>query len=281
MQARSLRPERGIKYVGAPLHAFSVGPVGSFKVAATVIQTDSTWNSLNLPASNRSWIVRCSSCHITSGSSHLLLHPHRDILRRGRSFTPWAIRRRIDRIIKTANRRLTDKSPRDNRGSPQRERAHEEDAGQPQSLLTRPVLTSGSVANYASLALLNTAAGALMSLLWSTPIVLSGLSLTSAYGCASALPVHVLSTPRRAFWPVARRRLPRYTSFDNVLGAMAGRSSHCSSCRVWSLTRGSVCAVFMFSSSTAPKKLSLGATNDLAQTVVDPARGRLGACGFA
>ncbi|KAH9010556.1 hypothetical protein EDB84DRAFT_1583664 [Lactarius hengduanensis] len=52
-----------------------------------------------------------------------------------------------------------------------------------------------------------------MSLVWSTPIVLSGLGLTpasiglwlSAYGCASALPVPVLSTPRRVFWPGARR----------------------------------------------------------------------------
>ncbi|KAH8986567.1 hypothetical protein EDB86DRAFT_2832672 [Lactarius hatsudake] len=76
-----------------------------------------------------------------------------------------------------------------------------------------------------------------MSLLWSTPIVLSGLSLTltpiglwlSAYGYASVLSVHVLSTPRRAFW----------------LGA-----------------------VFMFISSTVPKKRSLGATDGLAQMVV-------------
>ncbi|KAH8989275.1 hypothetical protein EDB92DRAFT_1868958 [Lactarius akahatsu] len=61
------------------------------------------------------------------------------------------------------------------------------------ALLTRPVLAS--VANYASLALLDIAAGALMSLVWSTLIMLSGLGLTptpiglwlSAYGCASAL----------------------------------------------------------------------------------------------
>ncbi|KAH8986569.1 major facilitator superfamily domain-containing protein [Lactarius hatsudake] len=76
------------------------------------------------------------------------------------------------------------------------------------ALLTRPVLTS--VANYASLALLDIAAGALMALVWSTPIALGGLGLTpasiglwlSAYGCASAL-FQLAFFPRLVarFWP--------------------------------------------------------------------------------
>lgn len=80
----------------------------------------------------------------------------------------------------------------------------EEDAEQPQplrALQMRPVLTS--VANYTSLALLDIAAGALMPLVWSTPIALGGLGLApasidlwlSAYGCASAL-VQIAFFPR-------------------------------------------------------------------------------------
>ncbi|KAH8986565.1 hypothetical protein EDB86DRAFT_2779774, partial [Lactarius hatsudake] len=88
----------------------------------------------------------------------------------------------------------------DNRGRPQERSGSrievDADVEQPRPLrapLTRPVLTS--IANYASLALLDIAAVALMPLVWSTPIALGGLSFTpasvdlslSAYGCASAL----------------------------------------------------------------------------------------------
>ncbi|KAH9036946.1 hypothetical protein EDB85DRAFT_2288048 [Lactarius pseudohatsudake] len=102
---------------------------------------------------------------------------------------------------------LTDNRPADdNRGSPPERTGSRlgEDAEQPQPLLTRPVLTS--VANHTSLALLDTA-GALMSLVWSTPIVAqrtrpdSGTHWSVAIGVRlreRPLPVRVLSTPRRA-----------------------------------------------------------------------------------
>ncbi|KAH9166545.1 hypothetical protein EDB89DRAFT_210264 [Lactarius sanguifluus] len=137
----------------------------------------------------------------------------------------------------------------------------------PNTLLTRPALIS--VANYASLA--------------HPPITLGGLGLTptfiglwlSAYGCASAL-------FQFAFFPAssspARPHSPRSTSCSRLrtcwlvmavrLRPLCGRSSRCNSCRVPPLTWGSMCAVFMFLSSAAPNKQSLGATNGLAQTVV-------------
>ncbi|KAH9046408.1 MFS general substrate transporter [Lactarius deliciosus] len=188
---------------------------------------------------------------------------------------PSAIRRRID----SSSRRS-------------QERSGSRDAEQPQplrALLTRPVLTS--VANYASLALLYIAAVALMPLVWSTPIALGGLGLTtasiglslSAYGCASALlqlaffprlvarfgPGRVVVTSTAAF-AVFYILFP----FEN---ALARRGADVAAV-VWplialqllsrSVTDMGFGAVFMFLSSAAPNKRSLGSMNGLAQTVV-------------
>ncbi|KAH9056522.1 MFS general substrate transporter [Lactarius vividus] len=171
----------------------------------------------------------------------------------------------------------------------------EEPAKQPlplRSLLTRPVLTS--IANYGTLALLDIAASALIPLVWSTAIELGGLGLTpadiglwiSAYGCVSA-------TFQFAFFPhmVARFGPGRVVvaaavafgmfyalfPFENMLARGSGTASV-----VWPLTVLQLLAisvsdmgfssVFMFVSSAAPNKRSLGTLNGLAQTVVSAQR---------
>ncbi|KAH9166546.1 MFS general substrate transporter, partial [Lactarius sanguifluus] len=179
----------------------------------------------------------------------------------------------------------------DNRGRPQ-ERSGSRDAEQPRplrALLTRPVLTS--VANYASLALLDIAALALMPLVWSTPIALGGLGLTpasiglwlSVYGCASAL-FQLAFFPRLVARFVPGRVVVASTAtfaafyilfpFEN---ALARRGAEVTAV-VWplialqllsrSITDMGFGAVFIFLSSAPPNKRSLGATNGLAQTVV-------------
>ncbi|KAH9167299.1 MFS general substrate transporter [Lactarius sanguifluus] len=172
------------------------------------------------------------------------------------------------------------------------ERSGSRDAEQPRplrALLTRPVLTS--VANYASLALLDIAALALMPLVWSTPIALGGLGLTpasiglwlSVYGCASAL-FQLAFFPRLVARFVPGRVVVASTAtfaafyilfpFEN---ALARRGAEVTAV-VWplialqllsrSITDMGFGAVFIFLSSAPPNKRSLGATNGLAQTVV-------------
>ncbi|KAH9166541.1 major facilitator superfamily domain-containing protein [Lactarius sanguifluus] len=161
------------------------------------------------------------------------------------------------------------------------------------ALLTRPVLTS--VANYASLALLDIAAVALMPLVWSTPIALGGLGLTpasiglslSAYGCASAL-FQLAFFPRLVahFGPgrVVVTSIAAFAAFYILFpfeNALARRGADVTAV-VWplialqllsrSVTDMGFGAVFMFLSSAPPNKRSLGATNGLAQTVVSVQR---------
>ncbi|KAH9056524.1 MFS general substrate transporter [Lactarius vividus] len=171
----------------------------------------------------------------------------------------------------------------------------EEPAEQPlplRSLLTRPVFIS--IANYGTLALLDIAAFALIPLIWSTAIELGGLGLTpadiglwmTAYGCMGAV-------FQFAFFPyIATRFGPGrvvvasaiafgllYALFplENMLARGTGTASI-----VWplivlqlvaiSVTDMGFSSVFMFVSSAAPNKRSLGALNGLAQTVVSTQR---------
>ncbi|KAH9013716.1 MFS general substrate transporter [Lactarius hengduanensis] len=171
----------------------------------------------------------------------------------------------------------------------------EEPAEQPlplRSLLTRPVVIS--IANYGTLALLEIAALALMPLVWSTAIELGGLGLTpadiglwmSASGCVSAM-FQFAFFPRivARFGPgrivvatvVAFGLLYALFPFENMLARGTGTVGV-----VWPLIMLQLVAisvsdmgfssVFMFVSSAAPNKRSLGALNGLSQTVVSTLR---------
>lgn len=178
-------------------------------------------------------------------------------------------------------------------GTPQERTSsqHEEHAEQPlplRSLLTRPVVIS--IANYGTLALLEIAASALIPLVWSTAIELGGLGLTpasiglwmSAYGCVSAM-FQIAFFPRLVarFGPgrvvvataVAFGLLYALFPFENMLARGTGTATVVWPLIVLQLVSLSVSdlgfsSVFMFVSSAAPNKRSLGAMNGLAQTVV-------------
>ncbi|KAI9453846.1 MFS general substrate transporter [Lactarius psammicola] len=174
---------------------------------------------------------------------------------------------------------------------------HEEHTEQPlplRSLLTRPVVIS--IANYGTLALLEIAASALIPLVWSTAIEFGGLGLTpasiglwmSAYGCVSAV-FQFAFFPRivARFGPgrvvvataVSFGLLYALFPFENLL---ARGGSETATVVVWplivlqlvlmSITDMGFSSVFMFVSSAAPNKRSLGAMNGLAQMVVSTQR---------
>ncbi|KAH9036525.1 MFS general substrate transporter [Lactarius pseudohatsudake] len=118
------------------------------------------------------------------------------------------------------------------------------------ALLTRPVVVS--VANYGMIGMLDMTAGNFISLVWSTSVEFGGLSM----GPASIGVFQFVAFPRivRRFGP---RRVfiasiilfaPVYTllPFENLV----------------------LRAIFMYISSAAPNKRSLGATNGIAQTIV-------------
>jgi len=160
------------------------------------------------------------------------------------------------------------------------------------SLLTRPVVVS--IGNYGSLALLEIAASVLLPLVWSTAIDLGGLGLTpasiglwmSAYGCMSAVfqfaffPRVVASFgPGRIVFASAGAFGLIYAlfPFENMLARGTATVA-----AVWplivlqliykSVTDMGFSSVFMFVSSAAPNKRSLGAMNGIAQTVVSTQR---------
>ncbi|KAI9434840.1 MFS general substrate transporter, partial [Lactarius indigo] len=160
------------------------------------------------------------------------------------------------------------------------------------SLLTKPVVIS--IANYGTLALLEISASALIPLVWSTAVELGGLGLTpadiglwmSAYGCVSAL-FQFAFFPRvvASFGPgrvvvataVGFGMLYALFPFENMLARAAGTASVVWPLIVLQLVAISVSdmgfsSVFMFVSSAAPNKRSLGALNGLAQTVVSTQR---------
>ncbi|KAI0290680.1 MFS general substrate transporter [Russula brevipes] len=159
------------------------------------------------------------------------------------------------------------------------------------SLLTRPILTS--VANYAMLAILDIAALALIPLVWSTPIRLGGLGLSpmsiglwiSIYGALSAVFQYVLFPSVVAHFGTRRVIIVGVSMFALIYtlfpleNAMVRRStSRGTGAAVWplivlqllslSISDMGFSSVFIYISSAAPNKRSLGATNGLAQTVV-------------
>ncbi|KAH9036970.1 MFS general substrate transporter [Lactarius pseudohatsudake] len=168
----------------------------------------------------------------------------------------------------------------------------EEPAEQPlplRSLLTRPVVIS--IANYGTLALLDIAASALIPLVWSTAIELGGLGLTpadiglwmSAYGCVSAV-FQFAFFPRivARFGPgrvvvasvVAVGLLYALFPFENMLARGTGTATPLIVLQLVAISVSDMgfSSVFMFVSSAAPNKRSLGALNGLAQTVVSTQR---------
>ncbi|KAH9014381.1 MFS general substrate transporter [Lactarius pseudohatsudake] len=148
----------------------------------------------------------------------------------------------------------------------------EEPAEQPlplRSLLTRPVVIS--ITNYGTLALLEIAASALIPLIGSTAIEFGGLGLTPA-DIGLWIPSHVVVAIAVAFGLL----YPLFP-FDNMLARGRGTASVVWPLIVLQLVAISVSdmgfsSVFMFISSAAPNKQSLGALNGLAQTVVSTQR---------
>ncbi|KAH9036963.1 hypothetical protein EDB85DRAFT_2142749 [Lactarius pseudohatsudake] len=164
-------------------------------------------------------------------------------------------------------------------------RQYEEPAEQPlplRSLLTKPVVIS--IANYGTLALLEIATSALIPLAWSTAIELCRLSLTPAdiAPCSNSRSSRAslrVSAPgaSSSATVVAFGLLYALFPFENMLARGTGTVAV-----VWPLIILQLVAisasdmgfssVFMFVSSAAPNKRSLGALNGLSQTVVSTQR---------
>jgi MFS family permease len=156
-------------------------------------------------------------------------------------------------------------------------------------LLTRPVVIS--VANYGLIGLLEMIAGVLIPLVWSTPVEFGGLSMTPAsiglwmagYGFLNGVfqfvgfPVIVERFgPRRVFIVSIAAFAPMYLMllFENLtLRYVCGGASLTVFLIVCQLSSIAIAdmgfsSVFMYVSSSAPSRRSLGATNGLAQTMV-------------
>ncbi|KAH8986558.1 hypothetical protein EDB86DRAFT_2246026 [Lactarius hatsudake] len=198
--------------------------------------------------------------------------------------------------------------PADDNRVPQRERAHDSKRMPSSYRLqpTRPVL-----ANYASLALLDIATGALMSLPWSTPIVAQRTRPDSGAGVRLRerhLIVRVFSMPRHTFlargeatfchglrplrmswlaaaratavvWPLIALQLLLHSVSDMGFGIFS--PYFLAATFFTSIVRPG--RGFMFISSASPnKRLRLARRYEWprANGRLDPARGRLGACGF-
>ncbi|KAH9054518.1 MFS general substrate transporter [Lactarius vividus] len=158
------------------------------------------------------------------------------------------------------------------------------------ALLTRSVVIS--VANYGIIALLDIAAGALVPLVWSTSVEFGGLSMSPAsiglwmagYGIINCI-VQLVAFPRMVerFGPrsifiacvilffLVYTLLPlenlasRHPS--GVLNLVVGLLITLQ-ITAMSFTDMGFSAIFMYISSAAPNKQSLGATNGIAQTIV-------------
>ncbi|KAI0302844.1 MFS general substrate transporter [Multifurca ochricompacta] len=156
------------------------------------------------------------------------------------------------------------------------------------SILTRPVVISA--ASLAVITLFNTVADALIPLIWSTSIEFGGLGLVpasigllmSAYGCLSGIFQYAL------FPSLIRRYGPRNVFLSGVVGCAVIyvifplenlALQHGPKTAVWLMIAlqllsfcisemgYSTCATYLYLSSAAPNKRSLGATNGFAQTV--------------
>ncbi|KAI9452896.1 MFS general substrate transporter [Lactarius psammicola] len=156
-------------------------------------------------------------------------------------------------------------------------------------VITKPVMIS--IASFATIVILDSAATALIPLIWSTPIEFGGLNLSpasiglwmSGYGCMNG-------TSQLALFPRAVRRFGLRRVFVLSVAACAvvypmfpfenlalRRAAGGSKMTVWSLvalqlfsltvSRMGFSAASIYVSSAAPSRRLLGATNGLAQTV--------------
>ncbi|KAF8268162.1 MFS general substrate transporter [Lactarius quietus] len=158
------------------------------------------------------------------------------------------------------------------------------------ALLTRPVVVS--VANFGMIALLDTIAGTLISLIWSTAVEFGGLSMspasiglwTAGYGLMNctfqfvAFPGFVRRYgPRRVFIASILCSFPICMMFplENLAlrDSSSGLNLVAGLLMVLQLSAASFAtmgfgAIFMYVSTAPPNKRSLGATNGIAQTIV-------------
>jgi hypothetical protein len=158
------------------------------------------------------------------------------------------------------------------------------------ALLTRPVVVS--VANCGVIALLDMTAGTLISFIWSTPVEFGGLSMspasiglwTAGYGLMNCVFQFV------AFPGMVRRFGPRHVFIASILcffpiyimfplenlalrHSSGGLNATAGLLMVLQLSAASFStigsgAIYMYVSTAAPNKRSLGATNGVAQTVI-------------
>ncbi|KAH9054529.1 MFS general substrate transporter [Lactarius vividus] len=158
------------------------------------------------------------------------------------------------------------------------------------ALLTRPVVVS--VANYGMIGLFEMTAGVLIPLIWSTSVELGGLGMSPAsiglwmagYGTINGIFQFIAFPrvlrrigPRRIFIASILCFFPVYMMFPFENLALR-HSSHGTSVvaglliivqlSAIALSDMGFSAVFMYISSAAPNKRSLGATNGVAQTIV-------------
>ncbi|KAI9443966.1 MFS general substrate transporter [Lactarius indigo] len=158
------------------------------------------------------------------------------------------------------------------------------------ALLTRPVVIS--VANYGMIALLSMSGSALIPLVWSTSVEFGGLGMSPAsigvwmagYGFMNGTFQFVAFPrvvghfgPRRVFIASIILFFPVYMMFP-IENLALRHSSHGMNTAVGllivlhffgaTLAEMGFSAVFMYLSTSAPNKRSLGATNGIAQTVV-------------
>ncbi|KAH9005430.1 MFS general substrate transporter [Lactarius hatsudake] len=158
------------------------------------------------------------------------------------------------------------------------------------ALLTRPVVVT--VANYCMIALLDMAAGALIPLVWSTSVELGGLSMSPAsiglwmavYGSLNCViqfvafpPLVGRFGPQRVFIASIIFFFPVYIMlpFENLVlrhssGGLNPATGLLITLQILAISFSDMgfSAIFMYISSAAPNKRSLGATNGLAQTMV-------------
>jgi MFS family permease len=158
------------------------------------------------------------------------------------------------------------------------------------ALLTRPVVVS--VANYGMIALLDMVTGTLLPLVWSTSVEFGGLGMSPAsiglwlggYGFMNCIfqlvafpPIVKRFGPRRIFITGLILYSPVYIMFpfENLAlrHSSGGLNLTAALLIVLQLSAMPFCAmgfstIFMYISSAAPNKRSLGATNGIAQTVV-------------
>ncbi|KAH9169218.1 MFS general substrate transporter [Lactarius sanguifluus] len=157
-------------------------------------------------------------------------------------------------------------------------------------LLTRPVVVT--VANYCVIALLDIVAGALIPLVWSTSVEFGGLSMNPAsigswmavYGWINCVvqfvafpPLVGRFGPQRVFIASIILFFPVYILLpsENLVLRYSSRGLNPAAgllimlqILAMSFSDMGFSAIFMYISSAAPNKRSLGATNGLAQTMV-------------